>query len=222
MKAIAFDMDGVLFDTEQLYFRAWDAEGEAFGMTPEEVREIRFRCAGHNPADTEVMFNDYFRGRVNFSDFWKRKTDRTRRMLREEKIPLKPGLYEILDFLRDGGWAVALATSTNREGTLYNLDQAGITGYFQVLVTGDMFEHGKPEPDVYLRACGLLGSKPEETYAVEDSYPGLESARRAGMRVVMIPDLFPPNAETEKNADYTLSSLLELRDLLRKETGYDG
>ena len=217
MKAIVFDMDGVLFDTEKVYFRAWDIEGERAGMTPEEVAEIRFRCAGHNPADTEVMFNDYFAGRIDFQRFWKRKNERTRRMLREEKIPVKPGLYELLAYLKDNGWAVALATSTNREGTLFNLDQAGITDSFGVIVTGDMFEHGKPAPDVYLRACSLLGSRPEETFAVEDSYAGLESARRAGMRVVMIPDLFPPTEETEKNADYTLSSLSELQTLLQKE-----
>lgn len=217
MKAIVFDMDGVLFDTEQVYFRAWDMEGEKFGMTPEEVREIRFRCAGHNPADTEVLFNDYFKGRVNFAEFWEKKTARTRKMLREEKIRVKPGLYELLEYLRKNGWSVALATSTNREGTLFNLNQTGITGYFDILVTGDMFEHGKPAPDVYLRACSLLGSDPAETFAVEDSYPGLESARRAGLRVVMIPDLFPPTEETARNADYTLDSLTELQHLLMEE-----
>jgi beta-phosphoglucomutase-like phosphatase (HAD superfamily) len=80
-----------------------------------------------------------------------------------------------------------------------------------------MFEHGKPAPDVYLRACSLLGSDPAETFAVEDSYPGLESARRAGLRVVMIPDLFPPTEETARNADYTLDSLTELQHLLMEE-----
>lgn len=217
MKAIVFDMDGVLFDTEQVYFRAWDIEGKTFGMTPDEVREIRLRCAGHNPADTRVLFNEYFKGRVDFDAFWKKKVERTRQLLREEKIRVKPGLYELLDYLSKNGWAVALATSTNREGTLFNLDQTGITDAFQVLVTGDLFVHGKPDPEIYLRACELLGSRPEETFAVEDSYAGLESARRAGMRVVMIPDLFPPTEETARNADYTLGSLADLQRLLQEE-----
>lgn len=217
MKAIVFDMDGVLFDTEQVYFRAWDMEGKSFGMTPEEIREIRQRCAGHNPADTKVLFNDYFQGRVDFDAFWKKKTERTRRLLREEKIRVKPGLYELLDYLRAHRWAVALATSTNREGTLFNLEKTGITDAFQVLVTGDLFAHGKPDPEIYLTACGLLGSRLEETFAVEDSYAGLESARRAGMRVVMIPDLFPPTEETARNADYTLDSLSDLQHLLEEE-----
>lgn len=217
MKAIVFDMDGVLFDTEEVYFRAWNIEGVKLGMTLEEVDEIRNKCAGHNPADTKILFNEQFKGRVSFETFWNNKVERTQILFREEGVPTKKGLYEILDFLKSNGWKVALATSTNRDATLYNLEQTNIVSYFDVLTTGDMFVHGKPDPEIYLTACRILGSNPAETFAVEDSYAGLESARRAGMRVVMIPDLFPPTEETKKNADYTLPSLLDLMHLLEKE-----
>lgn len=213
MKAIVFDMDGVLFDTERVYFEAWDKTAEEMGI---EIEEIRNRCAGHNAADIARTFDAWFDGKVTYAVFGPRKSEWFRRILEEEGLPLKEGLFEILDFLKENGYRIALATSTRREGAISNLTKAGILHYFDALTTGDMFEHGKPDPEIYLTACRLLGSDPAETYAVEDSYPGLEAAYRAGMRPVMIPDLFPPNDFTRKVAS-EYPSLLALRDALRND-----
>lgn len=214
MKAIVFDMDGVLFDTERVYFEAWDKTAEEMGI---EIKEIRSRCAGHNAADIARTFDAWFDGKVTYAEFGPRKNAWFHRILEEEGLPLKEGLFEILDFLKENNYRIALATSTRREGALFNLEKAGILQYFDVLTTGDMFEHGKPDPEIYLTACRLLGSDPAETYAVEDSYPGLEAAHRAGMRPIMIPDLFPPNDFTRKiAAEYP--SLSALRDALQNMT----
>lgn len=213
MKAIVFDMDGVLFDTERIYFEAWDRTAEEMGI---EIGEIRDRCAGHNAADIAVMFDAYFDGKVTYAEFGVRKNAHFHRILDEEGIPLKPGLFEILDFLKENGYRIALATSTRREGAIHNLTKAGILHYFDVLTTGDMFAHGKPDPEIYLTACRLLGSDPAETYAVEDSYPGLESAHRAGMKPIMIPDIFPPTDFTRSIAT-EYPSLSALRDALKNQ-----
>lgn len=193
MKAVVFDMDGVLFDTERVYFEAWDQVAAEMGI---DITEIRWQCAGHNAADTTRLFDEYFGGRVSYAEFGARKTARFQQLLAEQGVPVKPGLYETLDWLKQNGYRIALATSTKREGAVSNLTATNILSYFDVLVTGDMFAHGKPDPEVYLTACRLLGSQPAQTYAVEDSYAGLESAHRAGLRAVMIPDLFPPNEFT--------------------------
>ncbi len=191
-RAVVFDMDGVLFDTERVYYEAWDIVGEEMGI---DIREIRDRCAGHNGADTEKIFDAWFGGKVAYADFGPRKTACFRRLIDERGLPLKPGLHETLSALHENGFRIALATSTRREGAIANLEQANIRAYFNVLTTGDMFLHGKPDPEIYLTACRLLDVSPADAYAVEDSYAGLESARRAGTRVVMIPDLFPPTDE---------------------------
>ncbi|MBR4054586.1 MAG: HAD family phosphatase [Clostridia bacterium] len=197
MKAIVFDMDGVLFDTERVYFEAWDRVAAEMNI---DVTEIRERCAGHNAADIAVMFDAYFDGKATYAEFGPQKTAAFYQILEERGLPEKEGLHEILKFLKEDGYRIALATSTRREGALHHLEMAGILEYFDVLTTGDMFTHGKPDPEIYLTACRLLGSDPAETYAVEDSYPGLESAHRAGMKPVMIPDLFPPTEYTRSIA----------------------
>lgn len=216
MKAIVFDMDGVLFDTERVYFEAWDLTAEDMGIPPEQINEIRDRCAGHNAADIAVMFDAYFGGKYTYAEFGPKKTAHFHRILDERGIPLKKGLFEILDYLKDHNYRIALATSTRRESAVHHLTNAGILHYFDALTTGDMFEHGKPDPEIYLTACRLLGSNPAETYAVEDSYPGLESAHRAGMKPIMIPDMFPPTDFTRSVA-VTYPSLLELRDALKNQ-----
>ncbi len=216
MKAIVFDMDGVLFDTERVYFEAWDKTAEDMGIPPARITEIRDRCAGHNGADIAVMFDAYFDGAYTYAEFGPKKTAWFHRILDARGIPLKEGLFEILDFLKGDGYRIALATSTRRESAVDHLTKTGILQYFDVLTTGDMFAHGKPDPEIYLTACRLLGSDPAETYAVEDSYPGLESAHRAGMRPIMIPDMFPPNDFTRSVAT-EYPSLLALRDALTNQ-----
>lgn len=216
MKAIVFDMDGVLFDTERVYFEAWDCTASDMGISPEQINEIRDRCAGHNGADIAVMFDAYFENKYTYAEFGPKKTAHFHRILDERGIPLKEGLFEILDFLKQDGYRIALATSTRRESAMHHLTKAGILDYFDVLTTGDMFAHGKPDPEIYLTACRLLGSDPAETYAVEDSYPGLESAHRAGMKPIMIPDMFPPTEFTRSVAT-TYPSLLALRDALKNQ-----
>ena len=212
MKAIVFDMDGVLFDTEKVYFEAWDRVAAEMNI---DVTEIRWKCAGHNAADIAAMFDAYFDGKVTYAEFGPRKTAAFYRILEEDGLPEKEGLHQILAFLKENGYRIALATSTRKEGAVDHLTKAGILAYFDVLTTGDMFTHGKPDPEIYLTACRLLGSDPAETYAVEDSYAGLESAHRAGMKPVMIPDLFPPTEYTRSiAADYP--SLTALMNALKE------
>ncbi len=213
MKAIVFDMDGVLFDTERVYFEAWDVVAEEMHI---DIREIRLQCAGHNNADITVLFNNYFGGKVAYEEFGPRKTAAFHKILEEQGLPEKEGLHELLEFLKAEGYRIALATSTRREAAESHLLQANILHYFDVLTTGDMFTHGKPHPEIYQTACHLLGSDPATTYAVEDSYPGLESAHRAGLKPIMIPDLFPPTEYTSSIAT-TLPSLTALRQWLAEK-----
>ena len=86
-----------------------------------------------------------------------------------------------------------MASSTRYSSVVNHLEEAGIKDYFSVIVTGDMVEHSKPKPDIYLLACEKLGVEPAKAYAVEDSYNGIRSAHAAGMKPVMVPDLLEPD-----------------------------
>lgn len=213
MKAIVFDMDGVLFDTERVYFEAWDKVAAEMNL---DITEVLPLCAGHNNADITAIFNNYFGGKAFYEEFGPRKNQAFHDILKERGLPEKEGLHEIMEFLKANGYAIALATSTRREAAESHLRQAGILHCFDALATGDMFTHGKPDPEIYLTACRLLGSDPVQTYAVEDSYVGLESAHRAGMRPIMIPDQFPPTEYTSSIA-LTLPSLNALREWLAEK-----
>ena len=108
-----------------------------------------------------------------------------RNYIEENGLPIKPGVFELLNWLKESGYKVGLASSTRRESVFSHIEQAGIGDFFMTVVTGDMVEHSKPLPDIYLRACRELEVAPEEAYAIEDSPNGIRSAHAAGMRPIM-------------------------------------
>ncbi len=97
---------------------------------------------------------------------------------------------------------------------LSHLEKSGITGYFQKIVTGDMVTHGKPSPDIYLKACEELGAAPEEVIAIEDSFNGIRSASAAGLHPIMVPDQLQPTEEILLLAEAKCDSLLDVKQLL--------
>ena len=113
-------------------------------------------------------------------------------------IEKKPGVDEILSYLAEKNMKRAVATATDPERTKQYLTQIGIYDKFDKIVSATTVENGKPQPDVYLYACEQIGEKPEDCIAVEDSPNGILSAYRAGLSVVMVPDLTEPDEETAK------------------------
>ena len=128
-----------------------------------------------------------------------------------EGLPEKPGVHEILEYLKENRIPTALASSTRRTAVMEHLDRAGITSYFQKIICGDMVEHGKPAPDIYLKACEELGAAPGQALAVEDSFNGIRSAYAAGLYTVMVPDQLPPTEEILALVDKKCDSLTELQ-----------
>lgn len=193
MNAVIFDMDGVLFDTERLCQDSWLAVAEENGLPGME--EIFPKCIGLNANDSrrivlEAYGEDFdyegFRGRASVW-FWD--------YIEKNGLPIKPGVKELLAWLKEKKWLVGLASSTRRSSVLNHLEQAGIKDYFKVIITGDMVEHSKPQPDIYLLACRELGVEPEQAYAIEDSPNGIRSAHAAGMCPLMVPDMIAPDEE---------------------------
>lgn len=195
IKAVVFDMDGVLFDTEKLFLDTYKEIADEKGMAYNE--KVVMGCIGLNIRDTEALFKKEYGGDFPFAEYHAECAERARRKIEEHGLPIKQGVHGLLTYLKGEGYRIALASSTSRRGVLGHLDRAGITGFFEVIIGGDMVEHGKPAPDIYLRACEELKARPEDTLAIEDSPNGLRSAYAAGLKPVMVPDLIAPTPETE-------------------------
>lgn len=215
MKAVIFDMDGVLFDTEVLCMKSWMAVAEQNGLPGME--EVFPRCIGLNSNDSRRIVLEAYGEDFDYPRFREQAAAWQRDYLEKNDLPIKPGMREILDWLKGSGYAVGLASSTRSSSVFSHLDQAGIRDCFSVVVTGDMVEHSKPRPDIYLLACRELGVEPGEAYAIEDSPNGIRSAHAAGMRAVMVPDMIPPDEEMRRLSTVILKDLGEVLEYLKRE-----
>ena len=122
-------------------------------------------------------------------------------------VPIKPGLFEVLDKLEDMGIKKCVATSTSRDKATQKLQLANILHRFEVLVGGDEVRESKPAPEIFLKAAALCGVAPENCLVLEDSAAGTLGAYRAGMSVITIPDILQPSDETRGLATAVMDSL---------------
>ncbi len=215
MRAVVFDMDGVLFDTEIVCMKAWIAVARMNGKSGME--EIFPHCIGLNANDSRRIVLKAYGEDFDYVGFRKQTSIWYQQYIKENGLPVKPGMEEILGWLRTTKYIVGLASSSKRESVISNLEQAGIRDDFSVVVTGDMVEHSKPLPDIYLRACSELGVKPEEAYAIEDSPNGIKSAYAAGMKPLMVPDMIAPDEEMQRMSHRIFKDLLEVLAYLKEE-----
>ncbi len=197
-KAVVFDMDGVIFDTENLVLSCWKIIGDKYGF--ERVEEVFQQCIGVNTKESNRIAKEnlgedfeYERFRPEVRQLFEEKT-------REKGIPVKRGARELLSYLKVNGYRIGLASSTEKKVVEAQLEQAGLLRFFQVVIGGDMVTNSKPHPEIYVRACEALGVQPQDAYAIEDSYHGVRSAHAAGMDVIMVPDLLEPDDEMREIA----------------------
>ncbi len=215
MKAVVFDMDGVLFDTERVCMESWIAVAERRGM--EGMREVFPLCIGRNNTDDERIVREHYGEDFAYEDFRREASEEFWKMIKEQGLPRKKGVVECLEFFKADGWKIGLASSTKRASVLSHLENGGIAQYFTFVIGGEEIKHSKPEPEIYLKACEGLGVKPEETYAIEDSYNGIKAAYRAGMKPIMVPDMLPPTDEMREMSQAIFEDLLQVRDYFQKQ-----
>lgn len=186
VSGIIFDMDGVLIDSERQSNEGWLWAAGQLGVDMPMWLIDSFKGA---PAELCCkFFDDYYKGVI---DYWEAKELRTQYVykIREtEGIPVKKGVKDIFEYIRNNGLKCAVATSTRRESAEKTLHEIGVWDYLDAVVYGDEVERGKPEPDIFLRAAKAIGVNPSEAVVVEDSINGIKAGYAAGMRVVHIPD----------------------------------
>ena len=192
-QAVIFDMDGLLLDTEPLAARAWDEAAAAVGTTFDPA--IARRMIGRNFHDCRTMLHAECAAGYPVEAILSRWHAAYDAIVERDGLAMKPGTFELIDWLDAHGIVRAVATSTRRDRAQAKLTRTALLSRFATLVGGDEIARGKPAPDIYLEAARRLGAAPPRCVVLEDSEPGVRGALAAGMMPIMVPDLLPPTAE---------------------------
>ena len=214
-KAVVFDMDGVLVDTEKIYRQSWKKNAATIGMSEDEMEHWCDWIAGGNTESNARLFKSIRGEDFDYLAFRQRTMDLFNEHVAKYGIDIKPNVEDTLKFLKEKGIKIAVATSTSRDRAMQRLESVHIAEYFDEMVCGDEIAKGKPDPDIYYRACEKLGIEPEMAVAVEDSLNGIVSASVAGLYTVMVVDLIKPNETTEEYADETLYDIRDMWSLFQ-------
>lgn len=213
IKAVVFDMDGVLFDTERLSMESWKEIADKKKIP--RMDHVATDCIGRNRVGICDILREAYGRDFDAENFLDETGQHAQDKVEKDGLPIMKGVTQLLEYLKERQFKIGLASSTRKARILSHLERAGLTDYFEVIIGGDMVEHGKPAPDIYQKACQLLEVNPEEAIALEDSPNGIRSASGAGMKAIMVPDCVKPTQEMEELSIKICNHLLEVKDYIR-------
>ena len=209
---VIFDMDGLIFDTERIYYKAWQESAAAHGY--HISWEIYAQIVARNNRYIEKVLKEILGEELPYDSICERKRAISDRMIAEEGIIKKEGLLELLDYLDQQGIKKAVATSSMREKALNYLELGEIKECFDWIICGSDVEESKPNPEIFLKVAAHFGIEPKNCMVLEDSRLGIQAAKAAGMTGIFIPDLVQADEEILGNASGQVTSLKEVITLL--------
>ncbi len=213
VKAVIFDMDGVLIDTEKHYNAAWCEAARMAGFENFQ-REHALMLRSCDARLASEMMKDIFGESFDYYAIREIRRSLVAERLDKYGLEKKPGIDDILAFLHERKIKAAVATATPIELTLQHLEKIGVRDQFDKIVSAKQVPNGKPAPDVYLFACEQIGESPSDCIAVEDSPNGIKSAYAAGCKPVMVPDLTQPDEEIRPILYAVVDTLADIKELL--------
>lgn len=217
-RAVLFDVDGLMLDTERPARAVWQQALAEHGYPPVEDA-LYEQFIGRSVADVEAILMERFGPGFTFKPVYERRRDLGTAVFEREGIAWKPGLRELIDYLRAKRIPYAIATSSYEPVSRDKFARTGLDEIIETAVFGDQVAHGKPAPDLFVEAAHRLGLPPAECLVLEDSGPGIEAAHAAGAIPVLVPDMLPPSPRSLALAYRVLPSLHEVIPLLETWDG---
>lgn len=212
MKAVIFDMDGVMFDTEAVAYRAWmRAAGETEHADCEGLESVFWKTTGTTIKTIDVFLDSFFGDPGKRRAFTEKVVFYMEEELRNNPVPVKKGLCRLLEFLEKKGVLTAIASSSPEATITRYLREGKIEHRFTVIQGGDQSCPSKPNPQIYQIVCEKLNCSPEEAIVIEDSQNGLLAAHGAGCRTVFVPDMWEPKGEAK--TDYIWKRFRDLDEV---------
>ena len=215
IKAVIFDLDGTILDTEKYYRICWPKACEHFGFHLNDEMYLKLRSFGR--PFVRDQFREWFGASFDYDEVRAYRKLIYEEIVKENGIQLKTGALNTLAWLKENGILRAVATATDLERTGRYLKSVGLEGVFDKICSAADCKFGKPAPDVYLKAVEQLGLSPSECIAVEDAPNGILSASRAGLKVVFVPDQRESEPEVEHLCMAKIKTLDDLPKVIRNE-----
>lgn len=210
MRTVIFDMDGLLVDSEIRAITAWREIAKEYDIP--NIEELFPFMMGTNPETRKGIFDKYYGGKYDFYECNAKVRAKANEYEDETPIPLKKGAKEIIAYLHENGFKVGLASSSRLATIERRMKYHGLMESFDVIVSGEMVTVSKPDPAIFLLCAQKLGSEPCECTVLEDSPNGITAANAAGMRPVMVPDLYMPEERIAKLAYAVYPSLSDVKE----------
>ena len=220
IKAVLFDMDGLMVDTESLATEAFihSAKKQGYDMTKEETLLV----LGFTTKSIYEFWENYFKnsdvsGKQLVDDHYKYIEN----ILFTTGPRKMPYIEELLKYLKESNYKVAVASSSNMNHLINNMEKTGLKKYIDEFASGAEVKNGKPAPDVFLLAAERLGVEPKKCLVLEDSKAGVIAGSSVGAKVIMVPDMFKPDDECKEKAYKIVNNLGEVINMLEENNNED-
>lgn len=210
LELVIFDVDGLMIDTESVWKNAFDKAGDKYGIS--NLGDTLFpSLIGKRLEDEQELLD-----RLLPSDIQDKLLNEWRQIglsSLANEVPVKPGLYEMLDFLEQHHIKMAVATTTRRDLTEQRLKKIGVYDCFEYVLCGDEVTKRKPNPEIYLSVLKRMDTDARNALVLEDS---VEAAYRAGIDCIQVPDLIAPTEVQKEQTICIVKDLMEARDYIKE------
>ena len=218
IKAVLFDMDGTILDTEKIHKECWELAMRDIGI--QYLPTTFYDLIGLNDNSTrDYFFKVYGMTDEQYAKMSMAAYSRSREYGTVRGIPVKKGFFELSDYLAEQGIKRAVVTSSIVSEAVHNFERAKIDIPFDVIIGGDSVNEGKPSAEPYLKAAKALGLSAEECIVAEDSANGVRSAHNAGIRCVYIKDMVDIPHEVKALAEFEAESLEDVIGIIGSING---
>lgn len=212
IKAVVFDMDGLMIDTERLWVESMLEAGKQLNYN--YTQEYLVSIAGLRKDLYDAQLSEHMGEGFDVKKVRALALDIFDQKMESGQLRAKTGVKEIVAYFKQKGFVLAIASSSEKEEVMHRLNLIGVDiAAFKNIIGGDMVKKAKPDPEIYIKSCQILGLEPENVLALEDSDVGIEAAGKAGLVPIHIPDLKPSTEKTRQYAFKTFENLFDVINL---------